>query len=237
MNSSFRFTLDVQRSQSQTSIPVSLNDTAITLYINLMDGGSPLFIDDGCLAKLSIARPSGTKLHEFCRIDRNTTLVYPFSKNKNTAAEQGIHECEVTVYGIDGNQITSARFTMIVSERVANMDGGTGITEDSIGIIDEIVKEEVVRRTSEEERMTAEENRAAAEDVRVAAEETRVTAEEERVAAYKKIEHDTAESINKILQEQEKIIDIQNSLMDKGYDQETLGNIIALQQSYIGGEN
>lgn len=237
MNSSFyRFILDVQSAQSQTSIPVSLNDTAITLYISLTDGGKPYIIETGCLAKLSITRPSGSKLHEFCRIEGNSSVVYPFSQNENTAAEQGIHECEVTVYGRDGTQLTSSRFSIIVNERVVNMDDNNGITDESIGIIDDIVKKELERIVAEEGRVDAEEIRATAEEGRVAAEDGRVTAEEERVAAYKKIEHDTAESINKILQEQEKIIEIQNELINTGYDQEKLGNIIALQNSYIGGE-
>jgi hypothetical protein len=205
--------------------------------MSLTDGGKPYIIETGCLAKLSIARPSGSKLHEFCRIEGNSTVVYPFSQNPGTAAEQGIHECEVTVYGRDGTQLTSSRFSIIVNERVVNMDDNNGITDESIGIIDDICKNEVERLAAEEGRVGAEESRRTAEEGRIAAEETRVAAEEERVAAYKKIEHDTTESINKILQEQEKIIEIQNSLMNQGIDTERLGNIIALQQSYIGGDN
>lgn len=244
MNSSYyRFILDVQSVQSQVSIPVSIFDTARTLYISFTDGGKPYIIDTGCLAKLTITRPSGTKVHEFCAIEGNHTVIYPFSQNEYTAAEEGIHECEVTIYGLDGEKITSPRFSMVVSERVVNMDDFTGITDEHIGIIDDIVINEQDRRRAEfgrveaeNIRVAAEEVREASEEVREASEESRKSAEEKRVADYKKIEHDTAESINKILREQESILAIQDKLVEEGYDQERLANIIALQESYIGGD-
>ena len=104
--------------QSQVSIPAMLGDTGRTLRINLSDGAIPYVIADGCLAKLSIKRPTGTRLEEFCTIEGGTTIVYPFSQNANTCAVEGIHDCDVTLYGTDGNNIASPRFTMVVSERV-----------------------------------------------------------------------------------------------------------------------
>lgn len=245
MNSSFyRFSLDLQNVQSQISLPVSQYDTARTLYISFTDGGKPYSIEKGCLAKLTVTRPSGSKVHEFCAIEGSTTAVYPFSQNKNTVAEEGIHDCEITLYGIDGRQITSPRFTMVVSDRVVNMDDNDGLDDDSIGIIDAIVLEEQARRAAENgrveaetERTDAETSRVTAEKGRAAAEAERVKAETDRVDAYKKIEHDTVTSISKILSEQESIIAIQKELIAEGKDQERLAAIIALQESYIGGSN
>ena len=245
MNSAFfRFILDVQSARSQTSIPVSLNDTAITLYMSLTDGGKPYYIEDGCLAKLSITRPSGSKIHEFCRIEGNAAVVYPFMQNTNTAAEEGIHECELTLYGFNGEQITTSRFSIIVNERVVNIDDNNGITDESVGIIDEMIHNEQARRKAEAERLEAEsariaseESRASAEEERLSAEQLRISAEEERVNGYNRVNHDTAEAILKILNEQESIIAIQDELIKKGVSQERLAEIIALQESYIGGGN
>ena len=245
MNSSFyRFILDVQQAQSQVSIPVSLNDTAITLYMSLTDGGKPYVINTGCLAKLSITRPSRSKLHEFCMIEGNASVVYPFSQNPNTASEQGIHECELTLYGRNGEQITTSRFSIIVNERVVNMDDNNGITDEDVGIIDSIVHWEQERKVAEEGRVGAENDRVAAENIRATAEEGRVSAEnarvlaeENRVAGYKRIENDTIASISKILREQETIMDIQDELIEEGERQEMLSAVIALQESYIGGNN
>jgi hypothetical protein len=211
--------------------------------MSFTDGGNPYSIEKGCLAKLTITRPSGTKLHEFCTIKGNTTVIYPFLQNKSTAAEEGIHDCEVTLYGSDGTQITAPRFSMVVSDRVVNRDDINGITDEHIGIVDEIVRNEVLRQASEDgraeaedERANAETNRVAAEEGRVTAENNRVTADAERVEAYKKIEHDTISSISKILSEQESIMDIQDELIAQGQDQERLAEIINLQESYIGGK-
>lgn len=123
MNSSnYRFTLDMHSAQSQVSIPVMLGDTGRTLRINLSDGSNPYTIAEGCLAKLTITRPTGTRLEEFCTIENNTTIVYHFSQNENTCAVEGIHNCDVTLYGLDGKVITSPRFSMVVSERVMRSD-------------------------------------------------------------------------------------------------------------------
>ena len=236
MNSSFyRFILDVQSVQSQISLPVSLYDTARTLYISFTDGGKPYAIETGCLAKLTITRPSGSKLHEFCAIEGNASVVYPFEQNQYTASEEGIHECEVSLYR-NGKQITSPRFTMVVSDRVVNKDDNNGIDDESIGIIDDICRSEQERRQAELEREEAETIRIASEEGRATAEESRASAEKERVEAYQRIDHDTSEAINKILSEQENIIAIQESLIENGTTQERLAKIIALQESYIGGE-
>ena len=156
MNSYHRFILDVQSVQSQISIPVSLFDTARTFYISFTDGGKPYIIDEGCLVKLTITRPSGSKIHEFCAVKENTTVIYPFTQNQYTAAEEGIHGCEVTIYGLEGEQITSPRFTMVVSDRVVNADDNNGIDDESIGIVDDMVKNEQARLLAEAERAEAE---------------------------------------------------------------------------------
>lgn len=244
MNSSFyRFILDVQSVQSQVSIPASLYDTARTLYISFTDGGKPYFIETGCLAKLTITRPSGSKLHEFCAIEGNASVVYSFEQNEYTAAEEGIHECEVTLYGFDGEQITSPRFTMVVSERVVNKDDNNGLDDESLGIIDDIChseqerrQAELVREGAESIRATAESDRVASEAKRITAEEARASAEEARVEGYNRIDHDTSEAINKILYEQESILALQNALIENGTTQERLANIIELMDSYIGGD-
>lgn len=243
MNSSFyRFILDVQTAQSQISIPVSLYDTAITLYMSLTDGGKPYIMETGCLAKLSITRPSGSKLHEFCAIEGNHSAVYPFSQNPATASEEGIHECELTVYGLNGEQLTASRFSIIVNERVVNMDDNNGITDEHIGIIDDMIHSEQERRKGESARLEAEairvsseEDRASAETERISAEQERISAEDARVAGYDRINHDTAESVRRILSEQESILAIQNNLLSIGSTQEVLAEIIAKQNEYIGG--
>ena len=156
MNSSnYRFTLDMHSAQSQVSIPVMLGDTGRTLRINLSDGSNPYRITDGCLAKISIKRPTETRLEEFCSIENNTTIVYPFSQNENTCAVEGIHECDVTLYGSDGSIITSPRFTMVVNERVVRSDDIVISDEDQTAI-DAMLTAEAARQVAETERLANE---------------------------------------------------------------------------------
>lgn len=163
-----RFTLDMHSAQSQISIPALLGDTSRSLHINFSDGGSPYFIETGCLAKISIMRPTGTHIEEFCEIVGNSTAVYHFAQNENTCAVEGIHECDVTLYGLEGEYIASSRFSIIVSERV--------IRSDDINVTDE-------DRSVVEAMVTAEAQRQAAETLRVAAEAERVANEQRRQEA------------------------------------------------------
>lgn len=148
MNSSiYRFTLDMHSAQSQVSIPVMLGDTGRTLRINLADGSKPYTIANGCLAKLTITRPTGTHLEEFCIIEDGTDIVYPFSQNANTCAVEGIHDCDVTLYGLDGNIITSPRFSMVVSERVVRSDDIV-VTDKDRTAMDAIISEWALLRAN-----------------------------------------------------------------------------------------
>ena len=176
MNSSnFRFTLDLHSAQSQYSIPAMVGDTGITLHISLTDGGVPYVIKDGCLAKLSIKRPTGTYIEEFCTIRNNAIVEYPFRQNVNTCAVAGIHHCDVTLYGTDGAIVGGPRFTMVVSEKVVRSDD-IELTDDTRTAVDQII-------TIEANRVLAEEARVAAEEGRVLAENARVEADAERIKA------------------------------------------------------
>ena len=186
MNSSiYRFTLGMNIAQSQISIPVMLGDTGREWRIILSDGGRPYIIADGCLAKISIKRPTGTRLEVFCPIVDNTTIVYRFDQDENTVntcAVEGVHECDVTLYGTDGKVIATSRFTMVVSERVA-ASYDVVLTDEDFTAVDAMLTEEAIRQVKETERRDAENARQAAEEKRVIAETERESAEEERIEA------------------------------------------------------
>lgn len=157
MNSSnYRFTLNMHTVQSQISIPAMVGDTGRTLRISLSDGSNPYFIVDGCLAKMSIKTPTETRIEEFCVIEDNTTIVYPFSEY--TCEMEGIQECDVTLYGLDGKVITSPRFTMVVNERVVNSDYIV-VKADDRTAVDAMLAKEAERQTAEEKRKSAETRR------------------------------------------------------------------------------
>ena len=163
--SSCRFTLDIQKQHSQVCVPVSQYDTAKTFYITLKDGGEPYFISPNCLVKLTIRRPSGKYLEAFCTIEDNTRIKYDFSENEQTAIEEGIHDCDITLISSDGKRLSTAWFTMLVNRLVVNSDE-INITDDDQRAIDAVLKAEAARQTAEETRMTAESERISNETER-----------------------------------------------------------------------
>ena len=158
ISSKYRFSLDIHSIQSQVSIPVSLGDTARVFYISLTDARKPFYIADGCMAKLSIKRPTGTYLEEFCIIKNNAIIKYDFSQNKNTAAVEGLHNCEVTLYSPNGKILTSPKFSIVVSKRAVSSDD-IDLTDDNIKIIDSLVVAEASRVAAENERIAADAER------------------------------------------------------------------------------
>lgn len=177
--SKHRFTLDMQVEHSQISIPVTVGDTGKVFLINLSDGGVPYKIPDGSLAMLTIHRPTGTHLQAFCPIKSNSTIEYDFMQNENTAAVEGIHDCELTLYGaVSGSVVSTAWFTMVVSARVVDSDD-LNITDEDRSAIDAMIAAEATRQSAELARINAESARADAEDSRTAAEEERQSYYEE----------------------------------------------------------
>lgn len=178
MNSKYYFILDLHSTQSQISLPAMKGDTAREWRISFSDGGNPVVLEDGVLAKLEIKRPTGTFINEFCPIENNTTVVYKFLQNENTAAVDGVHDCNVVLYSAEGGVLGSAKFTMVVSPRAIDSDD-INLSEDDRTAIDAILQAEAARESAERSRINAESERVTAEASRVTAENARKTAVEE----------------------------------------------------------
>jgi hypothetical protein len=174
--SNYRFTLDIQKSKSQVSIPVHYGDTGNRFYITFTDGGNPYIIPEGCRADIYIKKPDPHKsLVNACIIENNALIRYEF--NKNTASVEGMHNCELRLYSADGRIITSPSFVMVVDERVV-YDDEIGSPEDFDRLIAlDVIANEENRIESEYLRSENEKDRQAAETARVYAENARDVAE------------------------------------------------------------
>lgn len=159
----FRFTLNMHSHRSQASISVFRGDTAVRLIFTITDGGNPYYIEDGCTAILSGTKADGTKFSDRCIIENNTTVAYDFAKETTTCA--GIVNCEITLYGADGEAITAPKFVIVVDEKEATL---ADFSEEISFIME-----------SESARNSAEAERAEAENQRIANEEARETARSE----------------------------------------------------------
>lgn len=133
MNSSkYIFTLDLRSVQSQISLPVTQGDTNRTLCIGFSDGVKPFVPEIGSTAMMSIVRPTGTEVQEFCQFSEDgANVLYPFSKY--TVVTEGLHKCQVVLYNPEGKQIAAPKFAINASPKL--------ITGDDIVIPDEDVLE------------------------------------------------------------------------------------------------
>ena len=180
MNSSkYGFTLDLHTTQSQVSIPAAVGDLNRTLYISLSDGGQLYHIADGCTASLNIKRPGGTIFTEYCIIEGNSVIKYPFSANPNTCAEPGIHDCQIILIDAEEKPLGTPRFTMVVSERVISSDDYV-VTDEDRTLIDAIEAQEAARQAAETQRVTNEGLRSDAEGIRQGYENVRQMNETQR---------------------------------------------------------
>jgi hypothetical protein len=161
-NSKFRFTLDLHTMQSQISIPVKYGDTAVSLYISIMDNGSPYVIQDGWRAVFSAKKADDTTILNNCVVEKNSVIRYDFTEH--TATAEGIANCEITLYGSDGAVLGSPRFILVVDKRV--IGSGDIISQSERDAIDQIlivggdiVEKEAERQANEEARESAETQR------------------------------------------------------------------------------
>lgn len=236
----YRFNLDMQSHISQISLPVRQRDTGISLYISLTDGGIPYTIKDGCRAVFNAKKADGNPIMNDCVILRNTLIEYELTEQ--TTICSGVVDCELRLFGTDGQIITSPRFIMVVDERVVH-DEDFPLSEGERTIIDGIVADEVKREVAEVERESAEEGRVLAEEARVAAEAKRQTefdaSQNERQAAYEasaaeivKKAHDNLLTATEAAERANELLDALKQVdnMDAALDR-----IIEIQESLIGG--
>ncbi len=158
-----RFTLDLQESQSQVSVPCLFGDTARIWLISLSDGGIPYTFEGSVSVLMTIQQANGGRIEDYCLIERNQ-IKYDFSSNDNTrktAYVEGIHSCQITLFDENGDRLGTAAFTLLVKNRAVSIDDDV-ITEDENAIISAIRIEEAIRQDNEKQRIANEEIRQAA---------------------------------------------------------------------------
>ena len=176
----FRFTLNMHTHRSQASVSAFRGDTAVRLLINITDGGIPYLIEDGCTAVLSGTKADGTKLHNRCVIENNTTIKYDFTEQTSSCV--GVANCEITLYDAEGKIVTAPKFVIVIDEReVKDDDIIDSVTEHTA--VDAIFASEGARIIAEEARVEAETARSEAEASRADAEAVRIERENARSIA------------------------------------------------------
>lgn len=162
----YTFMLDLHSKKGQVALPVTQGDTNRELRISFSDGVRPYVLGAGSYAMLSIVRPTGTEVQEYCKIDEDgATVVYPFSDL--TCAVAGLHTCEVVLYNAEGKQIASPRFSIDAAPKLILGDDVI-LPDEDVTVIDEMFRNEAQRQGAEVERVNAERERKIAEAEREA---------------------------------------------------------------------
>lgn len=179
-NAEYRFTLDLQKIQSQVTLQVNTGDTARSLVITLTNGGVTHTLRKGSMAVLSAKKSNGKTLFNSCTIGYDyTTIRYDFTSL--TADAPGIMQCELLITEPEDNgfqkSIVAPRFTIIVDDLV---NDGEVISADENTFLLEVQSQEAARVLVEDERVSNEATRKSKEDARESNEATRKSNEKTR---------------------------------------------------------
>lgn len=212
--SKYRFNLDMQSYISQIALPVRQHDTGIVLRINLTDGGVPYVIEDGCRAVFCARKADGNPLMSDCVIEKNTTICYELTQQ--TTACSGVVDCEIRLYGTDGNLITTPRFILVVDSRVVH-DDDFPVSDSEQTILDNIILSETARQANEVAREEAEAERE--------------SAEAKRAKVFNEAEAEREEAFDEALETAERAQDIADTLTKKLEAGEFLGKSVFIRYS------
>ena len=167
MNDAYDYlTLELCSALSPVLLRLHKNDSARRVVFRLREDGRDYRIAPGTTAVFRAKKPDGTVLFNACTIDGQTVV---YRTTTQTTAAPGLLECELTLYGGEGNQLTSARFRAIVEDtlysdsEVESEDEFTALAQAvaSAGNLDLSAEREgktaeitVVRRDGSEETVT-----------------------------------------------------------------------------------
>ena len=114
MNDAYDYlTLELCSALSPALLRLHKNDSARCVVFRLREDGRDYRIAPGTTAVLRAKKPDGTVLFNSCPIEGQTVV---YRTTTQTTAVPGILECELTLYGGAGKQLTSARFRAIVED-------------------------------------------------------------------------------------------------------------------------
>ena len=144
----YPFTLELSKTLSQISIPVTTGDTKRRFLISLTNGGKPYKLSDGCRAAFTGTKSDGRILYNDCVILDNTVVQYDFTEQTTSAA--GRIDCQIKLYGENGEILAAPRFTMVVYKKAADIENN--VSENEKTVIENMIAREAGRIVAEEAR-------------------------------------------------------------------------------------
>lgn len=111
----YNIRLDLHKSASQASLITPKHDTKRKIVITLTENNKPYAIAEGCYAVFTAKKADGKVIYNDCVIEDNR-VVYAFTEQ--TAAAEGVMNCQIELYGTDSELISSPSFVLTVFPKV-----------------------------------------------------------------------------------------------------------------------
>ena len=112
-----RFSLDLDRQDSQVYVTVREGDTAKKLSVLLKESGTPYIITDGTTVNLAAQKPDGSHMSTACTVEDNRILA--LLPPEFTAAAMKLSACFILTESVAA--LTSPPFTILVDEPAASV--------------------------------------------------------------------------------------------------------------------
>ena len=150
----YRFSLDVNKTNSQILLQTKKASTGRTMQVTLFESVLPYKIAEDCYAVFRAEKPDGTVIFNDCVIKDNK-IIYDITLQ--TVSSVGLVQCEITLYDVNGKQLTSPHFELLVEETTQNDDDIESSDEFSaltniigkLGNIDYLIKLQVEKTLQE----------------------------------------------------------------------------------------
>lgn len=130
--STYYIALDIERTEAQGNMSVRRGESGRRLVATLMSGGKPFDPDKGAYAVFAARRADGATLFNGCTLSAGRAV---YELTAQTTGTVGRVECEIRIYGEDGELIVSPRFcinvfdTAVSDDEIASAPEYTALTE------------------------------------------------------------------------------------------------------------
>lgn len=113
----FFLTLDMHAFRSQATVRVKRGDTKNKLIIRFSEYGRPYILPPGAYAVFTSKKPDENKIFNDCTIEGNAVV---YTLTAQTTALEGVLECEIQLFDINNNLLTSPAFTVEVDSTIVS---------------------------------------------------------------------------------------------------------------------
>ena len=133
-----RIALDVRDVEKQLSFAIKQNDSVRRLIVTLTDKGKPYLIGIGCYAVFSATTSKNTVISNGCQI-KNNEIIYDLSETDTAVV--GRMDAEITLFGSNGEEITSPNFTINVYKSKIGDYAGEVVASDDFSTLKNLISE------------------------------------------------------------------------------------------------